>query len=89
MIAAPTPGKSPDGTASAVTVPAAASPTDADRKCRVRLPFLHRLVPAVRAARGVERVYFLALMERVAHFHLSLEEGRRCDHVLLRRGVRP
>jgi diadenosine tetraphosphate (Ap4A) HIT family hydrolase len=33
---------------------------------------LHRLVPAVKAATGVERVYFLALMERVAHFHLWL-----------------
>jgi diadenosine tetraphosphate (Ap4A) HIT family hydrolase len=30
----------------------------------------HRLVPAVKAATGVERVYLLALMERVAHFHL-------------------
>jgi diadenosine tetraphosphate (Ap4A) HIT family hydrolase len=33
---------------------------------------LRRLVPAVKAATGVERVYFLALMERVAHFHLWL-----------------
>ena len=33
---------------------------------------LHRLVSAVKAATGVERVYFLALMERVAHFHLWL-----------------
>lgn len=33
---------------------------------------LHRLVPAVKAATGVERVYFLALMDRVAHFHLCL-----------------
>jgi diadenosine tetraphosphate (Ap4A) HIT family hydrolase len=33
---------------------------------------LHRLVPAVKAATGVERVYFLALRERVAHFHLWL-----------------
>jgi diadenosine tetraphosphate (Ap4A) HIT family hydrolase len=33
---------------------------------------LHRLVPAVKAATGVERVYFLALMERVDHFHLWL-----------------
>jgi diadenosine tetraphosphate (Ap4A) HIT family hydrolase len=33
---------------------------------------LHRLVPAVKAATGVERVYFLALMERVAHLHLWL-----------------
>ena len=35
-------------------------------------PFLHRLVPAVKAATGVERVYYLALMERAAHFHLWL-----------------
>ena len=33
---------------------------------------LHRLVPAVKAATGVERVYFLALMERAAHFQLWL-----------------
>jgi diadenosine tetraphosphate (Ap4A) HIT family hydrolase len=33
---------------------------------------LHRLVPAVKVATGVERVYFLALMEQVAHFHLWL-----------------
>jgi diadenosine tetraphosphate (Ap4A) HIT family hydrolase len=33
---------------------------------------LHRLVPAVKAATGVERVYFLAWMERAAHFHLWL-----------------
>jgi diadenosine tetraphosphate (Ap4A) HIT family hydrolase len=33
---------------------------------------LHRLVPAVKAATGIERVYYLALMERVAHFHLWL-----------------
>jgi diadenosine tetraphosphate (Ap4A) HIT family hydrolase len=35
-------------------------------------PLLHRLVPAVKAATGVERVYFLALMERAPHFHLWL-----------------
>ena len=33
---------------------------------------LHRLVPAVKAASGVERVYYLALKERAAHFHLWL-----------------
>jgi diadenosine tetraphosphate (Ap4A) HIT family hydrolase len=33
---------------------------------------LHRLVPAVKAATGVERVYYLALMERAPHFHLWL-----------------
>jgi hypothetical protein len=30
------------------------------------------LIPAIKAATGVERVYFLALMERAAHFHLWL-----------------
>jgi diadenosine tetraphosphate (Ap4A) HIT family hydrolase len=33
---------------------------------------LRRLVPAVKAATGVERVYYLAVMERAAHFHLWL-----------------
>ena len=33
---------------------------------------LHRLVPAVKAATGVPRVYYLALMERAPHFHLWL-----------------
>jgi diadenosine tetraphosphate (Ap4A) HIT family hydrolase len=33
---------------------------------------LHRLVPAVKAATEVQRVYFLALMERAPHFHLWL-----------------
>jgi diadenosine tetraphosphate (Ap4A) HIT family hydrolase len=33
---------------------------------------LHRLVPAIKSATGVERVYYLALMEQVAHFHLWL-----------------
>ena len=31
---------------------------------------VHRLVPAVKVATGVERVYLLALMERAPHFHL-------------------
>ena len=35
-------------------------------------PLLHRLVPALKAATGVERVYYLALMERAAHLHLWL-----------------
>jgi diadenosine tetraphosphate (Ap4A) HIT family hydrolase len=35
-------------------------------------PLLHRLVPAVKAATRVERVYYLALMEHSAHFHLWL-----------------
>jgi diadenosine tetraphosphate (Ap4A) HIT family hydrolase len=33
---------------------------------------LHRLVPAVKAATGVQRVYFLTLMEHAPHFHLWL-----------------
>jgi diadenosine tetraphosphate (Ap4A) HIT family hydrolase len=33
---------------------------------------LHRLVPAVKVATDVQRVYFLALMERAPHFHLWL-----------------
>jgi diadenosine tetraphosphate (Ap4A) HIT family hydrolase len=33
---------------------------------------LHQLVPAVKAATEVQRVYFLALMERSPHFHLWL-----------------
>jgi diadenosine tetraphosphate (Ap4A) HIT family hydrolase len=33
---------------------------------------LHRLIPAVKAATGVQRVYYLALMERAPHFHLWL-----------------
>jgi diadenosine tetraphosphate (Ap4A) HIT family hydrolase len=33
---------------------------------------LHRLVPAVKAATGVDRVYYLALMEHSPHFHLWL-----------------
>jgi diadenosine tetraphosphate (Ap4A) HIT family hydrolase len=33
---------------------------------------VHRLVPAVKAAAGVQRVYLLAVMERSPHFHLWL-----------------
>src|ERR1700677_2135335 len=33
---------------------------------------LNRLVPAIKAATGVQRVYVLALMERAPHFHLWL-----------------
>jgi diadenosine tetraphosphate (Ap4A) HIT family hydrolase len=33
---------------------------------------LHRLVPAAKASTGVERIYYLALMERAAHSHLWL-----------------
>jgi diadenosine tetraphosphate (Ap4A) HIT family hydrolase len=35
-------------------------------------PLLHRLIPAIKASTGVERVYYLAVMERAAHFHLWL-----------------
>jgi diadenosine tetraphosphate (Ap4A) HIT family hydrolase len=43
---------------------------------------LHRLVPAVKAATGVERVYFLALMERAAHFHLWLVPKKNVGELL-------
>jgi diadenosine tetraphosphate (Ap4A) HIT family hydrolase len=33
---------------------------------------LNRLVPAIKAVTGVQRVYFLAVMERAPHFHLWL-----------------
>jgi len=33
---------------------------------------LHRLIPAIKAATGAERVYYLAVMERAPHFHLWL-----------------
>ena len=33
---------------------------------------MNRLVPAIKAATGVQRVYFLALMERAPPFHLWL-----------------
>ena len=33
---------------------------------------LHRLVPAIKSATGVERVYYLSLMEQMAQFHLWL-----------------
>src|SRR6202161_2328722 len=33
---------------------------------------LNRLVGAIKAATGVQRVYFLAVMERAPHFHLWL-----------------
>jgi diadenosine tetraphosphate (Ap4A) HIT family hydrolase len=33
---------------------------------------LHKLVPAIKAATGVQRVYYLAVMERAPHFHLWL-----------------
>jgi diadenosine tetraphosphate (Ap4A) HIT family hydrolase len=35
-------------------------------------PVLHRLIPAIKAATGVQRVYYLAVMERAPHFHLWL-----------------
>jgi diadenosine tetraphosphate (Ap4A) HIT family hydrolase len=33
---------------------------------------LHRLIPAIKAVTGVQRVYYLAVMERAPHFHLWL-----------------
>jgi diadenosine tetraphosphate (Ap4A) HIT family hydrolase len=33
---------------------------------------LHRLIPAIKAATGAERVYYLAVMEHSPHFHLWL-----------------
>ena len=33
---------------------------------------LHRLIPAIKAATGVQRIYYLAVMERAPHFHLWL-----------------
>jgi diadenosine tetraphosphate (Ap4A) HIT family hydrolase len=53
---------------------------------------LRRLVPALKAATGAHRVYFLALMERVPHFHLWLapkKKGGRLKGVayLARRAV--
>ena len=45
-------------------------------------PLLHRLVPAVKAVTGVERVYYLALMERAAHFHLWLVPKRNEGELL-------
>ena len=33
---------------------------------------IHRLIPAIKAATGVQRVYYLAVMEHAPHFHLWL-----------------
>jgi diadenosine tetraphosphate (Ap4A) HIT family hydrolase len=50
----------------------------------------HRLVPAIKAATGVQRVYLLAVMERAPHFHLWLVpkkdegEGRGADYLAQR-----
>jgi hypothetical protein len=33
---------------------------------------LHRLIPAIKAATAVQRVYYLAVMEHSPHFHLWL-----------------
>ena len=33
---------------------------------------IHRLIPAIKAATGVKRVYYLAVMEHSPHFHLWL-----------------
>ena len=43
---------------------------------------LHRLVPSIKVATGVERVYYLALMERVGHFHLWLVPKRNDGDLL-------
>jgi diadenosine tetraphosphate (Ap4A) HIT family hydrolase len=37
---------------------------------------LHRLVPAIKTVTGVDRVYYLAVMERAPHFHLWLVPKR-------------
>jgi diadenosine tetraphosphate (Ap4A) HIT family hydrolase len=37
---------------------------------------LHRLIPAIKAVTGVQRVYYLAVMERAPHFHLWLVPKR-------------
>ena len=37
---------------------------------------IHRLIPAIKAATGVQRVYYLAVMERAPHFHLWLVPKR-------------
>jgi diadenosine tetraphosphate (Ap4A) HIT family hydrolase len=42
---------------------------------------LHRLVPAIKAVTGVDRVYYLAVMEHAPHFHLWLVP-RRIDDAL-------
>ena len=48
------------------------------------------LVPAIKAATGVQRVYLLAVMERAPHFHLWLVpkkdegEGRGVDYLAQR-----
>ena len=33
---------------------------------------IHRLIPAIKGATGVQRVYYLAVMEHAPHFHLWL-----------------
>jgi diadenosine tetraphosphate (Ap4A) HIT family hydrolase len=45
-------------------------------------PLLHRLIPAIKAATGVERVYYLAVMERAPHFHLWLVPKRNEGELL-------
>jgi len=37
---------------------------------------LHQLVPPIKAATGLQRVYCLAVMERAPHFHLWLVPKR-------------
>ena len=43
---------------------------------------LKRLAPALKAATGAHRIYFLALMERVPHFHLWLVPKKKQGRLL-------
>src|SRR5580704_11969830 len=43
---------------------------------------LHSLIPALKAATGVERVYYLAVMERAPHFHLWLVPKKNVGELL-------
>jgi len=43
---------------------------------------LKRLVPALKIATGAHRIYFLALMERVPHFHLWLVPKKKQGRLL-------
>ena len=43
---------------------------------------IHRLIPAIKAATGVQRVYYLAVMERAPHFHLWLVPKKNVGDLL-------
>jgi diadenosine tetraphosphate (Ap4A) HIT family hydrolase len=43
---------------------------------------LHRLVPAIKAATGVQRVYYLAVMEHSPHFHLWLVPKKNMGNLM-------